>query len=406
MSNRPALLGDGPIFDHKINVVRPALPSFDEIGEQVRDILGSGMLTKGDHLRAFEAMAAEHLGVRHAVAVSSCTTGLMLTYRALGLAGDAVVPSFTFMATVSALVLSGVRPAFADVDPATMNLSPAEAEAAITPETTAIVAVHNFGNPAEIDDLQAVADRHGLRLVFDAAQAFGSTHRGRPVGAQGDAQVYSLTPTKLLVAGEGGIVATDDDELAGKIRVGREYGNDGSYDSAFAGLNGRMPEFNALVGRHGLPRLEAAARHRNLVAESYRARLSRLPGLAFQEVRAGDRSSYNYFSVAVDADAFGLARDELASALAAENIETRKYYDPPVHRQSAYRQYATAAGDLADTDLLASTVLCLPIWSDMDASIASGVCTAVETAHQFAPKIRAKLAEEKTAAAGAAGRSE
>lgn len=395
MSNRPALLGDRPIFEHKISVVRPLLPPFEEISEHLRRMLGIGALTKGEHLHAFEEMVAEHLQVKHAVAVSSCTTGLMLAYRALGLKGAAVVPSFTFMATVSALVLSGVRPVFADVDPATMNLSPEAAEAAITPETTAIVAVHNFGNPAEMEALQELAERRGLRLIFDAAQAFGSSHRGRPLGPQGDVQVYSLTPTKLLVAGEGGIVATNNDELAERVRVGREYGNDGSYNSPFAGLNGRLPEFNALMGRLGLPRLEEAARCRNLVAASYRARLSHLPGLSFQQVSSQSLSSYNYFSIMVDEAAFGLTRDELALALSAENIESRRYYDPPVHEQLAYREYSAATNALVHTELLARRVLCLPVWSQMEAEVVSGICTAVERAHEFAREIKARLKEEK-----------
>jgi dTDP-4-amino-4,6-dideoxygalactose transaminase len=395
MSNRPALLGNSPIFDHKINVVRPLLPSYSEISEQVQDILESRMLTKGHHLHVFEERVAEHLGVKHAVAVSSCTTGLMLAYQALGLKGDVVVPSFTFMATVSALVWAGVRPIFADVDRATTNLDPAAAEAAITPLTTAIVAVHNFGNPAEIDELQSVADRHGLKLLFDAAHGFGSLYNGRPVGPQGDAQVYSLTPTKLLIAGEGGIVATNDAELAEHVRRGREYGNGGDYNSVFAGLNARLSEFNALMGRHGLPLLEEAARHRNLIAESYRARLSRLPGIGFQEVRHGNRSSYKDFSITVDPQTFGLNKDELALALATENIETRKYYDPPVHLQSAYERYAIPTADLVNTNLLASSILCLPIWSNMETSIASGVCLAVERAREFAREIKAKLKEEE-----------
>lgn len=403
MSERPALLGGTPVFGHKVNIVRPALPQFAELGDDVRAILESGSLTKGEHLRAFEAEAAEHLGVDHAVAVSSCTTGLLLTYLACDLKGEAVVPSFTFMATVSALVLAGVRPVFADVDRATMNLSPAAAEAALTPETTAIVAVHNFGNPAECDELQALADRRGLRLIFDAAQAFGSTYGGRAVGPQGDAQVFSLTPTKLLVAGEGGVVATNDEELAARVRVGREYGNDGSYDSAFAGVNARMPEFNALLARRGLPRVGEAAGRRNSAAEGYRARLGRLPGVGFQEVRDVGRSSYNYFTISVEPDAFGLTRDELAAALAAENVETRAYYDPPAHRQTAYRRFAPAANKLPATDALASSALSLPIWSEMDAALVPGVCAAVERAHVFAPQIRAKLAGGERGAARRAG---
>jgi dTDP-4-amino-4,6-dideoxygalactose transaminase len=157
MRDVPALLGGTPIFQTKVNIVRPVMPDYSELIDGVKDIVGTGMVTKGKYLRAFEDAIASHLNVKHAVAVSSCTSGLMLTYRGLGLAGDVVVPSFTFMATVSSLIWSGLNPIFADVNPHTTNLDPSAAEAAITPQTSAIVAVHNFGNPAEIDALKAVA---------------------------------------------------------------------------------------------------------------------------------------------------------------------------------------------------------------------------------------------------------
>jgi dTDP-4-amino-4,6-dideoxygalactose transaminase len=395
MNSQPALLGNSPLFERKIHIAKPLLPDYKELAAEMQGIVESGILTKGKHLRGFEEMVAEHLCVRHAVAVSSCTSGLMLTYEALGLKGDIVVPSFTFMATVSAMVWAGLSPVFADVDSGTTNLDASAAAAAITPETTAIVAVHNSGNPADIADLQMLADRRGLRLIFDAAHGFGSLYQGRPVGQQGDASVFSLSPTKLLVAGEGGIVATNNDALAERVRLGREYGNSGAYDSAFAGMNARLPEFNALLGQFGLLNLEAAARHRNHAAELYQKRLGRLPGLKFQEVRSGNRSSYKDFSIIVDANAFGLARDELAITLEAENIETRKYYDPPVHRQSAYRQYAPSTDRLARTDMLSSRILDLPIWSSIEDSIVSSICSAIEMAHEYAVDIRAALENER-----------
>src|SRR5215510_11701302 len=303
MSDKPAILGGLPVFAAKAPMVRPLLPAFDdEFAEGVQGILQSGMLTTGQHLRHFEKAVAEHLGVRYAIAVSSCTTGLMLTYQGLGLTGEVVVPSFTFMATVSAMIWAGLRPIFADVDVETLTLDPAAAEAAITPNTRAIVAVHNFGNPADIEALQAIACRHHLKLVFDAAHGFGALYKGAPVGPQGDAQVYSLSPTKLLIAGEGGIVATNDDQLAERVRIGREYGNDGNYDSAFAGVNARMPELSALMGVRSLRNLEQAARHRNRTAEVFRTGLGDLPGIAFQKIAEGNRSSYREFSITINAD--------------------------------------------------------------------------------------------------------
>jgi dTDP-4-amino-4,6-dideoxygalactose transaminase len=396
MDALPAVLGGVPAFQNKINIVRPVLPDFTEVTNGVQDILRTGMVTKGEHLKAFEKAVREHLGVKHAVAVSSCTTGLMLTYQGLGLTGDVVVPSFTFMATVSALVWSGLRPVFAEVDAGTTNLDPAAAEAAITPNTSAIVAVHNFGNPAEIEALEEIARRRGLKLIFDAAHGFGAAYQGRPVGTQADAHVYSLSPTKLLISGEGGIVATNDDDLAEKIVMGREYGNSGNYDSAFAGINARMPEFNALIGLHSLARLEEAAVTRNQSVDLYQEILGALPGVHFQQVRPGNRCSYKDLSIVFDPSEFGLTRDELAHALAAENIDTRKYYEPPVHRQTAYRHYYDQQ-PLPNTEWLAHNSLSFPMWSNMPPEVVVGICEAVKRIYQNRAAVRDGLGQRTAA---------
>jgi len=337
-----------------------------------------------------EEALAQHLRVRHAVVVSSCTAGLMLAYRGLVPRGEVGVPSFTFMATVGALVWAGLRPVFADVDEKTTNLDPAAAEEAITPSTRAIVAIHNFGNPAPIQQLEAVAERRGLKLVFDAAHGFGSLYRGVPVGSQGDAQVFSMSPTKLVVAGEGGVVTTNDDGLAHRIRLGREYGNDGSYDPAFAGMNARMPELNALIGLASLGMLEQVVAHRHRLAALYREQLGSVAGLRFLSVHPDDRCSYKDFSLFVEPAAFGIDRDQLALALAMEEVETRKYYRPPVHRQRAYRRYANGTR-LPRTDRLADQTLCLPIGTHLDEASVVRICGAIRRIQRFAPRVRSAL---------------
>jgi dTDP-4-amino-4,6-dideoxygalactose transaminase len=291
------------------------------------------------------------------------------------------------MATVSSLIWSNLRPIFADVNPHTTNLDPAAAEAAITPATSAIVAVHNFGNPAEIDALKAIAQKHNLKLIFDAAHGFGALYKGQPVGNQSDAHVFSLSPTKLLITGEGGIVSTNDDRLAEQIRMGREYGNDGNYDSAFAGLNARMPEFNALMGLYSLKYLENAAESRNETANYYQEMLGRMPGIAFQRVLPGNRNSYKDFSITVDSDSFGITRDQLATALAAENIDTRKYYEPPAHRQIAYKEFYNGS-QLPNTDLLSERSLSFPMWSQMEQAVSAGICEAVQRIYENRLAIR------------------
>jgi dTDP-4-amino-4,6-dideoxygalactose transaminase len=383
----PAILGGKPAFKQKINIVRPALPDFPKLSGDVEHILSSGMVTKGDYLAEFETAIAEHLNVKHAIGVSSCTTGLMLTYQALGLSGEVIVPSFTFMATVSSLVWCGLHPVFIDVDPETTNINPSLITEKLTKNTSAIVAVHNFGNPAEIIDLADFATKYQLKLVFDAAHGFGALYQGIPVGNQGDAQVFSLSPTKLLIAGEGGIVATNNDDLARKIRMGREYGNSGNYDSAFAGMNARMPEFNAILGYQSLKMLEQAATSRNETAGLFTELLGKIPGLDFQKVNPGNRSSYKDFSITIDTDRFGLPRDQLMRALTAENIDTRKYYDPPVHLQTAYQKYYDGL-PLPQTDWLVASSLSLPIWTNMDNMVAMKICEAIEKIHENATAIQ------------------
>lgn len=379
------------MFPEKVQMVRPVLPDYAAMSDGVKEILATGMVTKGRYMQEFEQRVADHLGVRHAVAVSSCTSGLMLVHRALGLEGDVVVPSFTFMATISSLVWNNLRPIFTDVDADTTNLDPEAVEAVITPETTAIVAVHNFGNPADIAALQAIAEHYKVKLIFDAAHGFGALYQGQPLGPQGDAQVFSLSPTKLLITGEGGVVTTDDDDLAEKVRMGREYGNDGNYDSTFPGLNARLPEFNALMGLRSLEDLERAAESRNETADMFQEVLGRIPGIGFQEVRPGDRNSYREYSITIDPDDFGLGRDEVVTALAADNVDSRKYYDPPAHRQTAYKLYFDDHA-LPNTDWLSSHSISLPMWSHMDREVTLGICEAIQRIYENAQAIHQKLA--------------
>jgi dTDP-4-amino-4,6-dideoxygalactose transaminase len=391
IGDKPAVLGYAPVFETFVPIVRPTLPAYTaDMARRVASLLETGMLTKGPCLREFETGIARHLNVKHAVAVSSCTLGLMLAGHGLGLQGEVIVPSFTFMATVHPLVWLGIEPVFVEIDRETWNIDPAAIDAAITSRTSGIIAVHNFGNPAPIAELQALAQRRGLALIFDAAHGFGARYRGRPVGAFGDVEVFSLSPTKLLVAGEGGIVATNNDTLARHVTLGREYGNPGDYGSEFAGLNARMPEFNALLGIESLRMLEANVAARNRVADAFRSRLGRLPGLSFQKIHPDDTCSYKDFSMTVNTQEFGLSRDELAAGLKAERIDTRRYHFPPVHTHATYCQISASVrqAGLLVTEEVAARSLTLPMWSRMDSSTVDGICTAIERLHKHVGAVR------------------
>lgn len=380
---KPALLGGSPVFEEFIPITRPLLPSHEELRDDFNRILQSNVVTKGSYLEAFESRLADFLGVKHVVGVSSCTLGLLLVYQSAGFgSGDVVVPSFTFMATVHPLPYVGATPVFADIDRATFCVAPESVVEVLSSSTVGIVAVHNFGNPADIHGLEKIAADRGIPLVFDAAHGFGALFEGRPVGSNGLAEVFSLSPTKLLIAGEGGIVATDDDSVAKHVRLGREYGNPGDYDSLFAGLNARMSEFHAAVGLRSLEMLESAAVARNEWAENLRSRLGELPGISFQSIRSGDRCSYKDFSVVINEAEFGLDRDLLARALRAENIDSRRYHDPPVHTHTAYPDGGSM--NLTTTSYTSSRIISLPVWSKTDDRILDGICLAIERCHQFA----------------------
>lgn len=388
----PAILGGAPVFESPAPFMRPTLPEFSEIGGELQEIFQTGMVTKGHFLAEFEAALAGHLGSKHAVGVSSCTTGLVLTYKAADLTDEVVVPSFTFMATVHPLAWCGLSPVFADVDPDTWNLTPESAEAAITPSTSAVVATHVFGNPADVEALQNLADRKGIKLLFDAAHGFGALHRGKPVGRYGVAEVFSSSPTKLLVTGEGGVVSTNDAEVARRVEVGREYGNPGNYDTEFPGLNARMQEFCAILGLHSLKMLDENAERRNRLVDTYREGLRAVGGIYFQKVDPRDRCSYKDFTVRVVADEFGLSRDALVKSLRAEGIDTRNYYDPPVHLHTAYRHLAHLyRGRLPATERLARECVSLPIYSHMETEVALRVCEAIRRIQRHGPAVSAAL---------------
>ncbi|MGH2591805.1 MAG: DegT/DnrJ/EryC1/StrS family aminotransferase [Actinomycetota bacterium] len=373
----PAILGGHPLFAAGLPLARPRVPNAERIAADVGRILASGILTNGPYVRRLEETMEEYLGVQHCVAVSSCTSGLMLLLRAADLSGDVVLPSFTFAATAHAVAWNGLRPVFADIDPETLTLSPIAASHATGMRTSAILATHLYGAPCDIEGLTELARRSGVRLFFDAAHAFGARHGDDPVGGFGDAEVFSLSPTKPVVASEGGIIATNDDEIAERCRIGRDYANPGDYDCLFVGLNARMSEIHAALALASMEDLDERTLRRNELARRYHEVLGAIPGLDFPRIAEGDVSTFKDFTILVDAEEFGLRADRLAEALAAEGIETRRYYSPPVHRMRAYRSVVHLNGALAVTDEAAERVLTLPMFDDMSDDAPALVAQAI-----------------------------
>jgi len=386
----------------RVPFVRPDLPTYDEVAPEICAAFEAGSLTKGRYLVEFERAAARCAGTSDAVGVSSCTTGLMLVLRAVShLRGrlescpsiemcpalpvrgggsdldEVIVPSFIFLAAPAAIVWAGLRPVFVDVDPATYTVDPVAVAAAVTPRTAAIIACHTFGCPCDIDRLAEVAERAKVPLVVDAAHGFGASRQGRHVGAGALAQVFSLSPTKLVVAGEGGIVATSCSCLAELIRVGREYGNDGHYGCDSPGMNGRLPEVSAIIGRASLERLPEVAGRRRAAAVAYQQELQGLDGVVFQRIPEDCESSWKDFCIAIDERVTGVSRDALSRALASKGIDTRAYYSPACHQMRAFEACERRPGLLPTTDRLAASLLALPMGGHVTPAVARDVAREV-----------------------------
>jgi dTDP-4-amino-4,6-dideoxygalactose transaminase len=374
-----------PAFEQRLPIVSPEGLPDDDFLRDVQEILRSRQLTNATFVRKFEEAAAEYLGVSHCVAVSSCTSGLILTLRALDLQGEVILPSFTFHATAHSVIWNGLKPVFADCDPETFCIDPQAVKRQISPNTAVILAVHLFGNPAHIEELQTIASSSGALLITDAAHAFGSGINGGPVGTFGTAEVFSFSPTKLLVAGEGGMIATQDADLARKLRSARNYGDSGNYDPELAGLNARMSEFHAALALRGFPGLEARIARRNQIRLHYEQRLGSIPGISFQHIEPGNRSACKDFAVLIDDSAFGESRDWLVDALEKENIQARRYFWPPVHRQKLYCDIWDKR-PLPVTDRISSSILNLPIYSTLSTEQIDRVCDAIVRSYELANK--------------------
>ncbi|MDR0416611.1 MAG: DegT/DnrJ/EryC1/StrS family aminotransferase [Propionibacteriaceae bacterium] len=328
----------------------------DEERAAVDRVLRSGMLAQGPEVAAFEReFAAALVGGRECVAVSSGTAGLHLGLLAAGVGpGDEViVPSFTFAATANSVALTGATPVFADIEPDYFCLHPAAVEAAVTARTRAILPVHLYGQPADMAGLAAVADRHGLALFEDAAQAHGASLDGQPAGSFGVFAMFSLYPTKNMTSGEGGMVACADGAVARQVRLLRNQGMERQYANEVIGFNQRMTDVHAAIGRVQLARLAERTAQRQANAAFLTAHLA---GVVTPALRPGAVHVWHQYTIRVAGD-----RDRFGQALREEHgVGAGVYYPIPNHRLASLAPYAPA-GDLPETDRAAAEVLSLPV---------------------------------------------
>ena len=359
--NDLAINGAPPAFAEPLHVGRPNIGDRAAFLERVNQILDSRWLTNnGPMVQEFEQRIAKHLGVKHCVVMCNGTIALEIAIRALGLTGEVIVPSWTFVATAHALYWQDITPVFADIDPQTHNLDPAAVRRMITPSTTGIIGVHLWGRAAPVDELQAIADEHGLKLMFDAAHAFGSTYKGQAIGRFGACEVLSFHATKAFNTMEGGAVVTNDDALAEAMRLMRNFGFHGYDNVIHPGTNGKMVEVCAAMGLTNLDMLDDvfASNRRNHAA--YKTALRDVPGIRVLDYDANERNSHHYIVVEVDERCVA-TRDQIIGALHAENILARKYFWPGCHKMKPYRDLFPHAGlMLGNTETLAAKIIVLP----------------------------------------------
>lgn len=390
MITKPTILGGKPIFENPVNIVSPTLPSLDSMKDRIEETLKNGMITNfSRYSQEFEKKTAEYFCVKYALSQSNATSGLLILQKILNLTGEVIVPSFTFSATTHTLIWNNLTPVFVDINKETFNIDPKLIEEKITPKTSAIYGVHIFGNPCEINELQKIADKHNLKLIFDSAHAFGSLYHGKKVGGFGDAEVFSLSATKLLTTGEGGIITTNNPKLYEKLKLGRNYGDPGTYDCQFVGFNSKLPEYGAIMGLETLKILEEGVERRNQLFELCKSTLGNVPGITFQKITENCRTTVKDLAIVIDKNKFGISRDKLAEALDKENIRTKKYFYPPIHLMKAYSQfYDQYNGKLPNTEYLSQNILCLPIHSHMADETMLKICKAIKRIHEFAGEIK------------------
>ena len=385
-----AVLGGSPSFPDGMPLTQVVVADREGITKRFDAILDSGMLTNGPTVRELEERAADLLDVPHVVAVASCTTGLMLALQALEARGPVVMPSFTFSATAHAAVWAGGRPVFADIDHASLTLDAADAAGRIAGAST-LMATHIYGTPCRVEQIDEIAGEVGVPVVYDAAHALGSSRNGQPIGGFGAAEVFSLSPTKVAPAGEGGLVSTRRADIADRVRLARNYGNPGDYDCRVAGLNARMSEFHAAVGLASLNDLPRRVARRNEQVQAFRDRVNGLPGIRIPTVDEADVSTFKDLTLVVDEQEYGLDVPQLGAALAAEGADTRRYFYPPVHRQQAYAHLTAPQPPLPVTDELAPRVLTVPLWTQMSDHTVRRLADLVVRLHESAGVVRRAL---------------
>jgi dTDP-4-amino-4,6-dideoxygalactose transaminase len=368
-----------------IPVTRPTMPSREAYFEKLAPVWESRWLTNDGELHGrLRDGLADYLGVPHLSLCCNGTLALLIALQALRItSGEVITTPFTFPATPHALWWNRVRPVFCDIDEKTFNLDPNRIEGLIGPDTRAILPVHVFGTPCDVEGIQAVADKHGLAVIYDAAHVMGVRYGDRSIMEYGDCSILSFHATKLFSTIEGGAVVTRSEIQRRRVDYLKNFGIEDEETVIGPGINGKMNEFQAAFGLLQLEQIDAEIAHRGRITEIYRRRLRDVPGLVFQEDMPGVRHNYAYFAVLVDPSRFGMDRDALHGLLDRFHVKTRKYFHPLCSHFSCYANLPSARPEnLAVAERVAERVLCLPLFGTLEEDAVERVCDVLEALHR------------------------
>ena len=369
-------------FTHPLHVGRPNIGDRTVLLERINAMLDRRWLSNnGPFVQEFERCVADYLGVKNCVAMCNATVALEIASRALGLKGEVIIPSFTFIATAHALQWQGITPIFADIDPITHNIDPATIECLITPRTTGIIGVHLWGRGCNTEAIENIAAKYGLKVMYDASHGFGCSRGGAMLGTFGACEVFSFHATKFINCFEGGMVATDDNEIAEKIRLMRNFGFQDFDKVSYLGLNGKMSEVCAAMGLTSFDAINEiiAANKRNY--QAYKRGLANLPEVSIIDYAPQERNNYQYVVIEIDSNISKSLRDEVVATLHAEKVMARKYFWPGCHRMEPYQTTQPDAWkQLFQTERIAARVIVLPTGQTMDEKNIDLVCEIIRRA--------------------------
>jgi len=363
----------------QITVTSPLLPPLEEFTPYLEDIWKRKWLTNNGHYhKELEKALCEYLGVKNLCLFSNGTLALITALQALRITGEVITTPYSFVATTHSLWWNGIKPVFVDIDPKTFNINPLKIEAAITPKTTAIMPVHVYGNPCDMEEIQKIADKYGLRVIYDAAHTFGVSLNGNSVLNNGDLSILSFHATKTYSTIEGGAIVCHDKKMKQRIDFLKNFGFADETTVVAPGINAKMDEVRAAYGLLGLKHVDAAIENRKAVAVRYREELKGIAGLSFMEDLPGVKHNYSYFPIFIDEEAYGMSRNDLYQKMKDLNILGRRYFYPLISDFSTYRGLdSSSVENLPVANRISNRVICLPMHHNLTSNDVERVINAI-----------------------------